>query len=184
MIRNLVDKNDPILKQTLEKFDFKNPPVDPVLLYQDLAQTMIEHNGIGLSANQIGLPYRAFVMRAEDVIGVFNPIIVDFSAETVTLEEGCLSYPNLFVKINRPKKIKARYTLPNGEVVTQVFDGITARCFQHELDHLDGILYTKRANRIHLEHAKKIARKFNKYPRLPKSELSEQTKEMLEWLKV
>jgi len=184
MIRPLVDKNDPILKQVMEKFDFKNPPVDPVLLYQDLAQTMIEHNGIGLSANQIGLPYRAFVMRAADVIGVFNPIIVDYSTETVILEEGCLSYPNLYVKIKRPKKIKARYTLPNGEVVTQVFDGITARCFQHELDHLNGILYTSRANKFHLEQAKKIAGKFNKYPRLPKSELSEQTKEMLEWLKV
>jgi peptide deformylase len=184
MIRNLVDKYDPILRQATERFDFKNPPVDPVLLYQDLAQTMIEHNGIGLAAPQIGLPYRAFVMRAEDVIGVFNPIVVDISSETVILEEGCLSYPNLFVKIKRPKKIKARYTLPNGEVVTKIFDGITARCFQHELDHLNGVLHTSRANKIHLEQAKKIASKFNKYPRLPKSELSEQTKEMLEWLKV
>jgi peptide deformylase len=122
-------------------------------------------------------------MRAEEVIGCFNPKIVDFSSETVLLEEGCLSDPGLFVKIKRPKKIKARYTLPNGETVTKVFDGITARCYQHELDHLNGLLYTSRANAYHLEKAKKNAKKFKQHPVQPMSKLSDKSKEFLSWLK-
>jgi peptide deformylase len=183
MIQELVDKNDSILKREMKPFDFSNPPVDPVVLYNDLAETMIENGGIGLSANQVGLPYRFFVMRSEEIIGCFNPKIVDFSSEQVILEEGCLSYPNLYVKIKRPKIIKVRYTLPNGETVTRKFDGITARCFQHELDHLNGIVYTKRANKIHLEQANKIVKKMSKYPVRKINEMSEQARNMIEWLK-
>jgi peptide deformylase len=80
----------------------------------------------------------------------------------VYLEEGCLSYPNLWVKIKRPKKIKVRYTNPDGKTETRVFDGMSARVFQHELDHLNGILHIKRANRIHLDQAKKLAKKLSK----------------------
>ena len=183
MSLKIMDCEHPLLKQEMPKFDFQNPPVNPVELYRDLAETMIEYHGIGLAANQVGSPYRAFVMRAEEVIGCFNPKIVDTSSETVLLEEGCLSNPGLFVKIKRPKKIKARYTLPNGETVTKVFDGITARCFQHELDHLNGLLYTSRANAYHLEKAKKNAKKFNPQQIQPMSKLSDKSKEFLSWLK-
>lgn len=155
MIRELVPCTDPILKQPLEKFNFQSPPMDPIELAHDLAETMIANNGLGLSANQMGLPYRAFAMKAEQIIVCFNPIIVDTSTETVTLEEGCLSFPLLFVKVKRPKKIKVRYTEPNGNVVTKIFDGMTARVFQHELDHLNGVVYASRANAFHLEQAKK-----------------------------
>ena len=96
------------------------------------------------------------------IIGVFNPRIVDISSEMVYLEEGCLSYPNLWVKIKRPKKIKVRFTNPDGQTETRVFDGMSARVFQHELDHLDGILHVKRANKFHLDQAKKLAKKLNK----------------------
>jgi len=162
MIRELVDCNHPILRQKTELFDFTNPPINPVELYNDLAETMRENDGLGLASPQVGLPYRAFVMRAENIIGVFNPRIVDISSEMVYLEEGCLSYPNLWVKIKRPKKIKVRFTHPDGQTETRVFDGMSARVFQHELDHLDGILHVKRANRIHLEQAKKLAKKLNR----------------------
>jgi peptide deformylase len=101
-------------------------------------------------------------MRAENIIGVFNPKIVDASSEMVYLEEGCLSYPNLWVKIKRPKKIKVRFTNPDGQTETRVFDGMSARVFQHELDHLDGVLHVKRANKFHLEQARKLAKKLNK----------------------
>jgi peptide deformylase len=77
----------------------------------------------------------------------------------VTLEEGCLSYPNLFVKIKRPKSIKVRFTTPDGETSTKTFTGMTARVFLHELDHLDGIAHTSRANRYHLDQAKKLVKK-------------------------
>lgn len=163
MILDLVPSNDPILKEEMEKFDFTNPPVDPIELAADLGDTMLANNGLGLAANQVGLPYRVFVMRSTDLpIVCFNPRIVDESTETVLLEEGCLSHPNLFVKIKRAKRIKVRYAEPNGNVVTQIFDGMTARVFQHELDHLDGICHLQRANRYHLEQAKKNAKKIKK----------------------
>lgn len=155
MILNLVDCNDPILKQELEPFNFSNPPINPLDLVTDLAETMIHNNGIGLSANQCGLPYRVFVMIGSELIPCFNPRIVDMSSETILMEEGCLSYPNLFVKVKRPRRIKVRFADPNGKIRTETFDGLTARVFQHELDHLDGINYQQRANRYHLEQARK-----------------------------
>ena len=185
MIKDIVNHLDPILRQKTAVFDFSNPPINPVELYTDLAETMRENDGIGLAAPQIGLSYRAFVLRAENIIGVFNPRVVDISSETVYLEEGCLSYPNLFVKIKRPKMIKARYTQPDGETVTKTFDGMTARAFLHELDHLDGIVYTTRANRYHLEQAKKLAKKINKkYPARKYTELSPEARELIDWLNV
>lgn len=185
MIRDILDHTDPILREEMPAFDFANPIMDPVELYTDLAETMRENEGMGLSANQIGVRTRAFVMRAEEIIGVFNPRVVDVSSETVMLEEGCLSYPNLFVKIKRPKSIKVRFTTPDGETSTKTFTGMTARVFLHELDHLNGIAHTSRANRYHLEQAKKLVKKINrKYPIKPVSELSDEAREMLEWLKV
>lgn len=156
MIRKLVDRNHPILREQLQNFDFSNPPMNPVELANDLIETMNEHNGIGLSANQIGLPYRVFVMRsAPEAVVCFNPRLIDSSSEEVQLEEGCLSYPYFFVPIKRPKLIKVRFTSYDGTTTTKKFDGITARCFQHELDHLNGVIFTKRANLYHLEKAKK-----------------------------
>lgn len=154
MIRDLVDSNDPILREKLEDFDFSNPGTDPVQLSRDLAETMIIQNGLGLAANQIGERHRAFAMKAEQIIVCFNPKIVDVSEETVLLEEGCLSYPGLLVKIKRPKKIRVRYTMPNGEVDTRVFDGLTARVFQHELSHLNGVCHIDEASYIERDRAK------------------------------
>ena len=171
MIHTLIPANSPILKQVMEPFDFSNPPVNPLDLVTDLAETMLANNGIGLSANQVGLPYRVFVMLGQELIPCFNPRIVDMSQETVILEEGCLSYPDFFVKVKRPRRIKVRYAEPNGNIVTQVFDGMTARVFQHELDHLNGINYQQRANRYHLEQARK------KKPR--KNNLSVETRNLI-----
>jgi len=155
LVKDLVSSTDPILRQKTEKFDFSNPPIDPSYLAHTLAQTMIHNSGIGLSASQIGLPYRCFVMTGEKIICCFNPLIVDKSSEQEYLEEGCLSFPNLLIKIKRPKLIKVRYTQPNGDVITSKFIGMTARVFQHEMDHLDGILYTDKATTYHLDQAKK-----------------------------
>lgn len=159
MIYDLVDCNDPILREELAQFDFANPPTDPIQLAHDLAETMIHNEGLGLAANQMGLPYRVFAIRAQQIIVCFNPRIVDVSEEQIYLEEGCLSFPDLYIKIKRPAEIRVRYTEPNGNTVTKQFKGITARVFQHELDHLNGIVHTSRANRYHLEIARKRAKK-------------------------
>lgn len=75
------------------------------------------------------------------------------SEEVITLEESCLSFPRLIVKIKRPRHVRVRFQSPTGETVTQQFTGMTARVFQHELDHLNGVLFYTRANRFHREKA-------------------------------
>jgi peptide deformylase len=153
MIYNLVDPFSQVLMTKTEKFSFSNPPVDPIELANNLIETMIHNKGLGLAANQCGLPYRCFVLHSEKPLAVFNPFIADVTSEHVMLDEGCLTYPNLFVKIKRPKSIKARFQDALGEWHTEKFTGVTARAFQHEYDHLDGFNFTKRANLLHLTRA-------------------------------
>jgi peptide deformylase len=151
---NLVDAKDPILKTKCEEFDFINPPFDPIEFSKDLIKFMYDNNGLGLAANQVGVPYRIFAMRgAPENFVCFNPKIVLPSSEQVILEEGCLTYPGLLVKIKRSQHIKVRFRTPNGETLTKTFTGMTARIFQHELDHLNGIEFFSRANKYHREQA-------------------------------
>lgn len=166
MILNLVKSNDPILRQKSIPFDFENPPVDPYKLAEDLAETMIANKGVGLSACQVGLPYRVFVVgdytQPNDIVAMFNPKIVNYEGEQVLIEEGCLSFPGMFIKIKRPASIRIRYASPNGVIDTKVFDQIPARIIQHEYDHMDGVLFQRRANTYHLEQAKKQKVKLDK----------------------
>jgi peptide deformylase len=162
MIYELVPKDDPILKTKLEKFDFSNPPTDPIQLSKDMAETMIHYNGLGLAANQLGFPYNVFVMRSNPIYACFNAKIIDQSDEEVLLDEGCLTFPNLFLKIKRPRIIKVRFALPNGEVQTHTWNDMTARIFQHELDHINGCLYTSKVSKLDLERARNKMKKRNK----------------------
>jgi peptide deformylase len=82
-----------------------------------------------------------------------NPRIIDTSNETIVLEEVSLSFPKLIVKVKRPRHIRVRFHTPNGDVKTEKFTGMSARVFQHEMDHLDGILYFNRASRYHRDMA-------------------------------
>lgn len=152
--RELLPKDAPLLTQAMEPFNFSDPPADPVEIAHILAQSLLKHEGLGLAAPQIGLPYRVFVIRSAPMLVCFNPRLVDVSDNEIYLEEGCLTFPDLVLKIKRPDAIRVRYTLPNGEVETKKFQGMTARIFQHELDHLDGILFTERATRFHLEQGR------------------------------
>lgn len=137
----LVPHADPVLRQVSTPYeDFESGA--SVQLAKDLEEAMLRFDGIGLSAVQVGIPVRAFAMRTEKPnLVVFNPKIVDVSEETVALDEGCLTFPGLVVKVTRPRIIKARFTVASGDVLTLKFDGMTARCFQHEMDHLDGVLF-------------------------------------------
>lgn len=153
MILSLVPSDSPILYQKTELFNFSDPPVDPIQLAKDLYETMLVNKGLGLAAPQVGMAHRVFALAANPGIVCFNPRVVDYSQEEIMLEEGCLSFSNLILKVKRPRRIKVRYFEPNTNVVTRVLDGMTARCFLHELDHLNGIVYTKKANRLHLERA-------------------------------
>lgn len=166
----LLKGNDPLLKQPCPEFDFENGYVmedGTVLkakeLFELLRDKMIEHRGVGLSASQLGIMTRVFVIGnpdiPADIIGVFNPLITNYDEETVVYEEGCVSYPGLFVKIKRPRGIRVRYRGWDGEAGVTRYEGYTARVFQHEYDHLNGITFQTRANRYHLDQAKNFKAK-------------------------
>jgi peptide deformylase len=141
------------LMTPLETFSFTHPPVDPVALANVLIESMIKENGLGISANQLGYPYRVFVLHSNPTLVCFNPKIIDCSEEQILLEEGCLSFPNLFVKIKRPRKIRVRFTDAHGHTHTKVLDGMSARVFLHEYDHLEGVIFYQRASSIHRDAA-------------------------------
>ena len=156
----LVAQNDPILTTVCEEFDFANPPFDPIEFAKEMVKFMYEFKGIGLAANQVGVPYRIFAMRGEPENFVcINPRIIVYGEQEVVLDEGCLSYLGLVVKIKRPQHIKVRFNTPNGDIKTETFTGVTARIFQHELDHLNGIVFYNLANKFHKDQA---FRKWNK----------------------
>jgi peptide deformylase len=160
---NLVKETHPILTQKLELFDFINRPVNPNEFASSLVETCRQHKGLGLSANQCGFPYRVFVMGAEDnYVSFFNPEIDSFSKEEVIMEEGCLSFPLLSLRIKRPKSIDVRYLDYNGVQRFATFEGLSARVFQHELDHLNGIVYTDVCKPVALQMATKKQNKLMK----------------------
>lgn len=159
----LVGSDSPILKRKLATFAFEAPPQDPIEIARILSESLLTHGGVGLAANQIGLEHRVFAIKAKEMLVCFNPRIVDVSTKQDYLDEGCLTFPGLFIKIKRPTHIKVRFQYPNGETVTETYTGITSRIFQHELDHLDGILFQERANPIHLEQARNKLRRLKKY---------------------
>lgn len=154
MIYDLVNEFDPILRETVPAFDFKDPPCDPVELANNLIETMHYHKGLGLAANQCGLNYRAFALWSAEPLVCFNPRIVDQTSEHILLEEGCVTYANMFLKIKRPSIIKVRFQNCYGEVFNEKFIGMTSRVFQHELDHLNGINFLSKANPVHVQRAR------------------------------
>ena len=151
----LVDKTDPVLKQPCQRFDFANPPVDPVELVDALKKLMIEKRGVGLSANQVGLPYQVFVIGdptdPDNIEAVFNPKVVYSSDIEHVIEEGCLSFPGLFLKVKRPAAIRVRYADATGKIDTKLYDQIPARVFLHEFDHMQGVVFTERVGKVTLQ---------------------------------
>ena len=138
----LVEEASKVLRTPPDAFDFTDPPEDPKEIEKNLAELIEKWGGLGLSANQIGLPYRVFVMRTADkgTIAFFNPEIRRMSQETELMREGCLSFPDIYLMIKRPKNVEFTYQDCEGEEQTLMMDGMGARCVQHEVDHLNGQL--------------------------------------------
>ncbi len=155
----LIPNTDPILHKPTEKFDFNNPQMNPIELVEQLIETMIQHKGLGLSANQVGINLSVCVWGTyfvpETIKAYFNPTIVHFSEDLVVKEEGCLSYPGLHFKVKRPDLIRVRHANQFGDINTSTLGGMDATVVQHEVDHLNGIVFLKRGNRYHVEKAKK-----------------------------
>jgi peptide deformylase len=161
---DLVDPTHPALHMALPEFDFDNAPINPNDFASSLVETCKKNNGLGLSANQCGFEHRVFVMGAgNDYIACYNPKIIEAEGES-HMEEGCLTFPLLMLRVTRPKKIKVEYQDFTGEKREATFDGISARVFLHELDHMNGIVYTSRvkplAFQFGLKKLNKIRRKY------------------------
>lgn len=147
---NIVKFPDTGLRTRIPEFDFANPTVDPEQLEKQMIEAMLSSGGIGLAANQVGIEARVFVMghtaNPELAQAFFNPMVVATTNELEDLEEGCLSFPGIYVNIKRPTAIKARWQNSKGEWQESEFDGYNCKCFLHELDHLEGIVFQDRVS--------------------------------------
>lgn len=152
----LVAENDRILKTIGVEWDFNNPPADAVEFSEGMLASMREERGIGLAASQIGLNYRVFVMETDGVVRIcFNPQVTKYSEILAVYEEGCLSFPDLILKIKRPESISVKYQDATGQIHEEELTALAARCYLHETDHADGVCFTDRVSKLHLEMAKK-----------------------------
>lgn len=170
MIYTLIEPESAILKVPLSDISFDNFKeqfhLTPLELKENLIESMKHYKGIGLSANQCGVMIRAFVMYTDldnDRQQIFfNPRIIWESEETEFYEEGCLTYPYLFLNIKRPSIVEFTYQDENGEEKTGKFAGLTSRVFQHEYDHMEGKNFTQMVSTLRLNMAKKKAIKIKR----------------------
>tara|TARA_R110002012_G_scaffold209079_1_gene379421 strand:- start:8 stop:514 length:507 start_codon:yes stop_codon:yes gene_type:complete len=131
----------------------------------DMVKLMLDENGMGLAANQIGITKRFFAIGHEsfDTMSkpaiIYNPKILKSSKDKVIDLEGCLSFKNVWLKVERPRKVEVQYELSNGQIHMAELDGMESKCFQHEVDHLDGITFDKRVSKLKWQMAKKKAEK-------------------------
>ena len=144
-IKELVEPEHQLFHHRIQSCSYN---LDRHHLSRVLIDNMIHHNGIGISANQIGIWERAFAMVRDlennEVMVCFNPRIVKSYSEEVEMEEGCLSYPELFLKIKRPDKIIVKYEDEDKKTHKLKLQGLASRVFQHEYDHMEGIDFTQR----------------------------------------
>jgi peptide deformylase len=163
LVRRVLTYGDPILRR-------KAVPVEGDLqslksLVEDMFETMYAEPGIGLAAPQIGVSKRLVVIGsvADDDAGqnlgapvaMLNPEILSRSSDIVPFEEGCLSVPDITESVDRPRAIRLRYTTLEGEIVERDTAGLLARVVQHEIDHLDGILFVDRLSLLKRQLLKK-----------------------------
>ena len=157
----LVYEDNPILKAETLSFDFDQDIVDPDELVTKMAKAMREARGIGLAGPQVGVQLKVFVIDIPSIIACFNPKIIESSEKQILDIEGCLSFPNLHMKVWRAEWIVAEWQTYKGEARTQRLNGWTARIFQHEFDHLDGITFNERVSKLVFDRAVNKRRKQN-----------------------
>lgn len=155
------------LSQTSTEWLFDSPEAmaQAKELENSMINFMVERKGIGLAANQIGITKRVFTMGSNNIEGfpfpfaAFNPKIISASHEEDLTEEGCLSYPDLWLKVKRPTNIVVEYQDCDSNTHTVEMSGLIARCFQHELDHLNGVCFVDKVSPMRLQLAMKKLRK-------------------------
>jgi peptide deformylase len=159
---DLLPEDHAVLHQEPLTWIFDPPQADPKLMYDIMLENMVYHHGLGLSANQIGMPVKVFAMRideSDNAIVCFNPEILEESEEMVTMEEGCLSFPLLYLKKRRPEKLTIKYQNVDGDFIETKFEGLAARVFHHEMDHMEGKTFLDGVSQIFLQSARKKQKK-------------------------
>jgi len=145
MIKELVKPEHQLFHHPINSCSYN---LDRHELSKILIENMIHYNGIGISANQIGIWERAFAMIRDlehnETIVCFNPRIIKSYTEEIEMEEGCLSYPDVFLKVKRPDKIVVKYEDVDKKTHKLKLEGLASRVFQHEYDHMEGIDFTQR----------------------------------------
>ena len=144
-------------------------------LSETMFDTMKKYGGIGLSANQVGLPFNMFVLGDHPEVEkglkmtCFNPIIISSSVEEETMKEGCLTFPFVFLNITRPRKVVVKYEDENGDLKEGSLDGMISRVFQHEYDHMLGKTFVDGISKMKLDMAyKKAEKQMNRYRKMKK----------------
>ena len=165
MIYTLLPPNDPRVLSSIADFDierFKDEEKIELKEFVDnMFETMKKYGGIGLSANQVGKPYRMFIMGDHPSISkgrkwvCINPKITNVTKDLIRYKEGCLTFPFLFLDIERPQDITVEYLDENLEKKEEHMTGIVARCYQHEFDHMQGIVFTEHVSKLKLDMALK-----------------------------
>jgi len=170
-ICTLIESTNPLLKVKLSEC---SSDLDREKVESQLIDSMKHYQGIGLSANQVGIMERVFVMYSDvkkgEIISCFNPKIVTQSDNEIVIEEGCLSYPGLWLKVKRPDGIEVEYEDKTGEVQSKAMFGLECRIFLHEYDHMEGTDFTKKVSKIKLDRAKKRQSKMLKKSKLFKNQ--------------
>ena len=152
----LLPEEHPILKKEPLPWIFGENP-DPQRMRLIMLENMVAHNGLGLSANQIGMPVKVFSMYVTNEEGIvcFNPKITRESNEKVIMKEGCLSFPELYLNISRPQMIEATYQNADGDEINVHLEDLAARIFHHEMDHMLGTTFLDRVSKGRLQSARK-----------------------------
>ena len=145
MIKKLIESDDYMLLNKVKSCSYN---LNRHELSKILIENMLHYDGVGLSANQIGIWERAFCMmidlETQETITCFNPQIIKSYSKEVVLEEGCLSYPGVFLDAKRPDSVVVKYEDANGKLHKEKLTGFASRVFQHEYDHMEGIDFTQR----------------------------------------
>ena len=159
----LVPVTDPILKKPLKPCSIG---LDRKELQDRLLSAMEHYQGIGLSANQIGIKERVFIMysdvKKKETITCFDPLITEYHLDKIIMDEGCLTWPGLWLKVERSEGIRCVYNDVDGELVQVEMHGLESRIFQHEYDHMEGTNFTQRVSRLKFNMAKRRATKMMK----------------------
>lgn len=155
----IIKASDPILNQNTNRFDFNNPQFDIDETVGQMWDVMAANYGMGLAGPQVGLPFKIFIMKGVTKrYTCFNPSFIFIGDEVISLEEGCLSFPELKLSIIRPKRILAKWQDETG-IKEEEMDGWLSRCFQHENDHLSGITFNRLVSKLKLGMAVKKQQK-------------------------